>query len=230
VCGQGELGIRREVVRICARMYERGYIVAADGNVSVRVGADRILVTPSGAHKGTLRPADLVLTDLTGTLLRGTTPSSEMRMHVEVYARRPDVRAVVHAHPPHVLAFSVAGRSLGQCILPEVIFSLGRVAHAEYATPTTAEVPRVIAEHVAESNALILDRHGTLTLGESLEAAFNRLETLEHTARITWLARALGPIAALPEEEVARLRTLAAGIGLQRAYPDCSGCDVCPTE
>ncbi len=208
-------------------MYERGYIVAGDGNVSVRVGRDRVVVTPAGAHKGMLRPADLVLTDLRGVPLRGGSPSSEMRMHVEVYARRPEVRAVVHAHPPHVLAFSVAGQSLGQCILPEVVFALGRVAQAGYATPTTSEVPRIIAEHVARSNALILDRHGTLTLGEDLAAAFNRLETLEHTAKITWLARALGPIAPLPAEEVKRLHALAEGIGLQRAYPDCAGCDVC---
>lgn len=224
---QGEQGQRVEIARVCALMYERGYIVAADGNVSVRLGANRLAVTPSGAHKGRLRPADLVITDAEGSPLRGGRPSSEMRMHVEVYRRRTDVNAVVHAHPPHVLAFSVAGKTLGQCILPESILSLGRIVHAGYATPTTEEVPCLIAEQICGHNALILDRHGTLTVGEDLTLAFGRLETLEHTARISWLAQALGPVRPLPPDEVERIRTLAKGLGLERPFSGCAGCSVC---
>lgn len=211
-------------------MYEQGYIVAADGNASVRLGNDRIAVTPSGVHKGFLKPVDLVIADLDGNALHGGRPTSEIRMHIEVYRRRPDVGAVLHAHPPHVLALSVAGVSLGKCILPETVFSLGQIEHAGYATPTTDDVPRAIALRIAEHDALILDRHGTLTVGSDLQGAFNRLEQVEHTAKVSHLAHLLGPVAPLPPEEVERIRRLAEGLGSGSSFEGCGDCSVCRRE
>ncbi len=227
---QGEQGVRARLVETCRSMYEQGYIVATDGNASARLGDDRIAVTPSGVHKGFLKPADLVITDLDGGALHGGRPTSEMRMHIEVYRRRPDVGAVLHAHPPHTLALSVAGISLGKCILPETVFSLGRIEHAGYATPTTDDVPRAIALRIADHDALILDRHGTLTVGADLRSAFNRLEQVEHTAKVSHLAHLLGPVAPLPPEEVERIHRLAEGLGSGRSFEGCGDCSVCRRE
>ncbi len=224
---QGEQGLRARLTEVCRWMYERSYIVAADGNASARMGEERIAVTPSGLHKGLLKPADIVITDLDGAPLHGGRPTSEIRMHVEVYRQRPDVRAVLHAHPPHALALSVAGLSLGKCILPEALFGLGEIRHAGYATPTTDAVPRLIAAQVRNHDGLILDRHGTLTVGDDLQSAFNRLEVLEHTARVSYLAHALGPVAPLPADEVERIRSLAAGMGIDRPFEGCGDCRVC---
>ena len=189
---QGEQGLRREVVHLCTHMYDRGYIAGADGNVSVRLGTDRIAVTPSGVHKGFLKPADLVITDLDGRPQgRTTKPTSELAMHLEIYRLRPDVRAVVHAHPPYAIAASVAGVSLAQCLLPEVIFALGSIHHAGYATPTTDDVPAILREPLRHHDALILDRHGTVTLGPDVQTAFNRLESVEHTAKVSAIATRL---------------------------------------
>lgn len=190
-------------------IYERGYIAGADGNVSVRVDADRVLVTPSGRHKGFLEPRDLVMVAADGTIMEGARPTSELGMHLEIYRRRADVRAVVHAHPPHVVALSLAGVSLATHTLPELVFQVGSVRHAGYATPTTDEVVRAIRKPIQERDAVVLDRHGTVTVGRNLQEAFNLLETIEHTARIVWLARAIGPVHPLPAAEVERLCRLA---------------------
>ena len=224
-----EAEARVAVAEISRRMYARGLIAAADGNVSVRLGKGRLLVTPSGLSKGFLQPGDLVVTDLAGRPVGAGKPSSEIKMHVFVYARRPDVEAVVHGHPPIATALALAGVSLAQCVLSESCLVLGAVPTARYATPSTTEVTDALRPLVGAANAVVMDRHGALTMGRTLEEAYNRLETLEHTAKITHAARALGPVTPLPEAEVEKLRGVARALGLPEPAGGCGGCNACPS-
>jgi L-fuculose-phosphate aldolase len=186
---------RLAIVETCGRMYQRGYIVAADGNVSVRIGGERMLVTASGGRKGHLTPDSLVLCDLEGRPLRGEPrrPSSEIAMHVEVYRQRPDANAVVHAHPPCAIAHTIAGVSLAEPLMPEAFCALGEVLTIPYTTPTTDQVPAAIRGALAAHQVLLLERHGSICLGRTLAEAYDRLEVLEHTARISMFARVLSP-------------------------------------
>jgi L-fuculose-phosphate aldolase len=199
-----------EIVRICGWMYQRGFIASSEGNVSVCLEPDRILVTPRGVHKGFLQPHQLALTDLDGHQISGDlSPSSELQLHLLVYRERPDVRAVVHAHPTMAIACSLAGISLADGVLPEVITALGAIPTAPYATPGTAAAAEVIRPLIHQFDAIILARHGSVTVGKDLQEAYSKLEMLEHTARILSLSRVLGPVSPLPKEEVARLLALA---------------------
>jgi L-fuculose-phosphate aldolase len=190
----GEHELRREMIRVGRIMWERGYVAATDGNLSARLGADRLLVTGSGMSKGFLSDEDLVVIRLDGEPVsayrgRGQQASSEISMHLEVYRQRPDVEAVVHAHPPLSTAFSIAGVSLARCVIPEVIVTLGAIPTAGYATPGTPEVPDSIRQAIQEYDAIILAHHGSLTVGHSLWEAYLRLEKVEHTAEITLAAQ-----------------------------------------
>ena len=203
---------RQEVVRICRLLWERGYVAAADGNVSVRLGPDRLLATPSGLSKGFLQPDQLVLTDLEGALLpaqvdgaQGLRPSSELRVHCEAYRQRPDIGAVIHAHPVAAVACSLAGVSLAEAVLPEVVLDLGAIPTTRYASPASAEGPEVMRELIRDHDALILDRHGSVTVGQDVWDAYLKLERVEHAANILLAARQLGPLPALPPAEVERL-------------------------
>jgi L-fuculose-phosphate aldolase len=226
--------LRREMVRVGRLMWERGYVPATDGNLSARMGPDRLLVTPSGLSKGFLSPDDLVVMRLDGKAAlqavhrgRGPQPSSEILMHLEVYRLRPDVRAVVHAHPPLAIAFSIAGVSLARCVLPEVIVTLGGIPTAEYATPGTVEVPESIRQAVQDYDALLLAHHGSLTLGGTLWEAYLRLEKVEHTAQVTLAAQQLGGVKTLSPEAVEKLTDMRREL-LQRQGRDlCQDCTVC---
>ncbi len=191
-------------------MHQRGYIAARDGNVSCRIGDNRLLVTPSGCRKGFLDPSDMVLCDLDGAAVRGEKgrPSTEMMMHVAVYHERDDVNAVVHAHPPHAIAHTVAGVSLSLALMPEVFCELGEIVTIPYTTPGTPEVPERLREPIKSHCALVMERHGSITTGATLAQAYDRLEILEHTARISMLAHTLAPgrISGLPEAQLDKLR------------------------
>lgn len=205
-----EAEIRSHVVEICRRMYRQGFIAATDGNVSVRLGRDRILVTPSGLHKGYIEAADLVVTDLEGRRVSGRRkPTSELLLHRTVYEERPDVRAVVHAHPPIAVALALAGVSLEVCVLSEACLTLGPVFTTPYATPTTEEVPAAIRAEVARGDVVIMDRHGSITVGTTLDEAYLRLESLEHTAKIVHAAHLIRPVTPLPAVERAKLEAIA---------------------
>lgn len=184
---------RRDIADVCQLMHQRGMLAARDGNVSVRVGARRLLVTPSGARKGFMAPGQMVLTDLEGRPVRGETgvPSSEIAMHVVVYKNRPDVNAVVHAHPPYAVAHTVAGISLAEPLMPEVFCELGEVLTVPYTTPGTVEVPSALAEPIRNHQVLMLEAHGSLCVGPTLHKAYDRLEILEHAARISAIARSM---------------------------------------
>jgi L-fuculose-phosphate aldolase len=225
-----EAELRRNLVEVCQRMYRQSYIAAGDGNVSAKIDDERVLVTPTGFHKGRITEADLVIVDPEGKLLRGAhKPSSEFLMHALAYRERPDVRAVVHAHPPMTVALALAGVSLAQCLLSETCLVLGAILTAPYSTPTTEEVPRVLQPYVRQANAIVMDRHGALTLGRTLDEAYDRLEAMEHASKITQAARAIGPVSPLPAGEVDKLQALARSLGIPRAPDPCTLCNACPS-
>lgn len=224
--------LRREMVRVGRLLWERGYVAATDGNLSARLSADRLLVTASGVSKGFLSTDDLVVIRLDGKPApayrrQGRRPSSEISMHLEVYHQRPDVKAVVHAHPPRTIAFSIAGVSLARCVIPEVIVTLGSIPTTEYATPGTGEVSASIRQAIQDYDALIMAHHGSLTVGQTLWQAYLRLEKVEHTAEITLAAHQLGQVNTLSPQAIARLADKRREL-LQREGRDiCEGCSIC---
>ena len=201
---------REAVCRVGKLLYDRGYVAANDGNISVRVGEGRLLITPSGVSKGRMTPDMLLVTDLDGTVIEGNRhPSSEGKMHLEVYRGRPDVNAVVHAHPPVSTAFAVCRRGLETPYLSELVAGLGQVpCTPSFAMLSTEEVPQSVRPYLADHNALLLANHGALAWGGDLWEAFDRLETVERTAKIVLNAQLLGGGIPLTEEEVVRLQGL----------------------
>lgn len=201
---------RELVCQVGRLLYERGYVAANDGNISLRVGEGRLLMTPSGVSKGRMTPDMLVVTDLEGRVLEGTRyPSSEGKLHLEVYRMRTDVNAVVHAHPPVSTAFAVCRQGLEEPYLAEMVLGLGAVpCTPSFAMLSTEEVPESVRPYLADHNALLLANHGSLAWGADLWEAFDRLETVEHTAKIVMNVRALGGAVALTDAEVQRLKNL----------------------
>lgn len=216
------LAIRREIVVICRRLYERGLIAGQDGNVSVRLPGARVLVTPAGKSKIDVGVNDLVELSLDGTPRRGAPrASSEVRMHLRIYQRRPDVMAVVHAHPPTATGFAVAGEALVACVLPEVIFQVGQVPLLAYATPGTDALADSFEPYVRTHDAFLLANHGATTVGPTLLLAHQRMESLEHAARILLAARLLGRVNTLSADDVRSLEAARRAVGLGGPYPGC---------
>ncbi len=205
--------MRSFVCEIGRRLHSRGLVAGADGNITVRLPRGRLLATPSGVSKGFMRPDQIVLTDLEGKAVGGGNPSSEILLHLAVYRKRADVGAVVHAHPPSAVAMTVAGASLEQCIMPEVLVYMGTIPTTRYATPSSPEGAQVIEGLIEKHDALLLDRHGAVTVGPDLEAAWQRMEKLEHFAQVVVAARQLGQVRTLSDEELARLERNAAALG-----------------
>ncbi len=218
-----EGAMRQEIVRVGQMMYAHGLLCGFEGNLSVRLDGDRILITPSGLHKGLLRPEQLLVVDPAGRVIgyptearRGLRPTSELPMHLEAYQRRPDVAAVVHAHPPITVALSIAGVPMDTPLLPEVIVLLGAIPTAPYAMSSSEEGARAIRDLIANHDAIILQRHGTLTVGSTLTQAFMRLETVEQNARIHFMLAQLGKGGSLESNEVSKLLRMRRGMGLER--------------
>ena len=202
-----ERDFRQALVEVCARMYSRGTIVALDGNVSCRLPHGTFLTTPKGVCKGDLAPEMLVIVDAKGKSVSGGEPTSELKLHLEVYKQRPDVEAVVHGHPPLATAFSVAGVPLAGCIIPEVVLTLGeQIPVAAYGTPSTEELPQSISELVKHHDAILLDRHGSVTVGKTVWDAYFKLEKLEYAAQVTLTSKQLtGRVRTLDPGELGRL-------------------------
>jgi len=197
---------RREICAIGKWMYDRGFIVACEGNISVRLDEGRILTTPTCMNKGMLQPHDLVITNLEGRQLAGERKfSSEIAMHLLFYSMRPDVHAVCHAHPPTATGFAAAGRALDQALLPEVIIGLGQIPLVRYATPGTPELSSALEPFVPHYDALLLANHGAVTCGPDLLTTFFRMETIEHFAKILLAAELAGDPVLLSGREVAKL-------------------------
>ncbi len=203
---------RKEIVEIGRRCYDRGFVAATDGNMSCRVGGDLIAATPAGLCKGMLAADDIVILDAAGRRVEGhREASSEILLHLEIYKERPDVGGVVHAHPPTATGFAVARMPLAECVLPEVITTLGNVPLAPYATPSTDEVPESIRPKLRDYNAFLLANHGTVTLGATLLEAYFTLEKVEQFARVMLVARQLGRVSVLTEDDVKKLTTVVPG-------------------
>jgi len=221
-----ELRLRREICAAGGVLRELGFIPAAAGNLSVRLANGRILATPSGAAKGRMAPGDLVTLRLDGTPARsargsaaGRAPSSEIRMHLRIYALRPDVRAICHAHPPTATGFATAGRALDSAALCEAALLLGAVPVAPYAEPGTEELPDSIAPFVKRANAILLANHGVVTYGEDMRSAMERMEIVEHCSRVTLVAELAGGAKLLTRAQVRKLVASRERYGL-RPLPD----------
>jgi L-fuculose-phosphate aldolase len=199
--------IAEEIAAVCRRLYERALIAGQDGNVSVRLPGGHILVTPAGLSKVDVTPDALVeLTPEGQQVTEGLPPSSEVGMHLRIYRERRDVRAVVHAHPPFATAYGVVGRDFMDAVLPEVIFHLGRVPLVPFALPGTPALGDAMAPYLADHDAFLLASHGATTVGPSLRLAHQRMESLEHAARILFAAAQLGSVTPLRPDHVAALR------------------------
>ncbi len=213
---------RADIVEIGRRLHQRAYVASNDGNVSVRLDAERLLTTPKGVSKGFMSPDMLVITDTEGRKLAGERdPSSELPMHLAVYRRRPDVTAVVHAHPPVATGFAVAGIPLDRAVLAEVVTTLGSIPIAEYGTPSTQELADAVDRHIAVHDGLLLANHGAITVADGLLRAYYKMETIEHFARISVVARLLGRERLLSREEVDRLQELRGSYGIAAPAPIC---------
>ncbi len=201
-----ESKLRQDIVEVGKRLYAKGFVASNDGNISVRTGENEILITPTCVCKGDMSAEQLIIVDMDGKLVSGfLKPTSEMKMHLAVYRKRQDVKAIVHAHPQKATAFAVAGKGLDKITLPEVVFSLGAVNLAEYGTPSTDQVPKTVEKHIMSSDALLLSNHGALTVGTSVMEAYYKMETLEHFAAISLYARLLGGEKALSSQQAEAL-------------------------
>jgi L-fuculose-phosphate aldolase len=216
--------LREDICEVGRRLWTRGFVASNDGNISVRLSTDRLLVTPTSVSKGFMSPDMMVVTDMDGALVEGAPgrrASSELLMHLAAYRQRPDVHAVVHAHPPLATGFAVAGIPLDRAVLAEVVTTLGSIPIAAYGTPSTPELPAAVEPWVRTHDGILLANHGALALGADLFAAYYKMETIEHFARISLVARTLGREHLLSRDEVDRLQALRDRYGIASPAPVC---------
>ena len=203
-----EWAVKQVMIDIGRRLWTKDFVASNDGNLSVRLDANAILTTPTGVSKGFMTPDMILKVDMEGNPIsssRQYKPSSEVKMHLEVYRQRADIHSVIHAHPPYCTSFAVAGIPLNKCVLPEAVLSLGAVPIAPYGTPSTQEIPDSIKPFVPECDAILLANHGALTFGVDPISAYHRMETLEHSAHIVFISIQLGNVNMIPADEVEKL-------------------------
>lgn len=211
-----------DIIEAGRRVFSQGYVASNDGNISCRIDDDRILTTPTGMSKGFLKIEDLCVVDMDGTLVSGQKrPSSEIGMHIFLYHQRPDMRAVVHAHPPTATGFAVAGIPLSACVLPEVIITLGSIPIVKYGTPGGPEISEPIMQYVKDYDAYLLENHGATTIGTDVMNAYYKMETMEHFAKILFVAKQLGGFNELNSEQVSKLIAIRDRMGLRGPEPAC---------
>jgi L-fuculose-phosphate aldolase len=208
-----ERDLRLAIVECGYLCYDRGLITSNDGNISTRLGEDRVIITPAGLCKGRMDVDDLLILDLDGKMVkahprRHHRPSTETAMHLEAYRQRPDVRAAIHAHPVFATALTVAGMPLPIDVLPEVLLTLGEVPTSTYATPSTDEDAGAVSGLLGQHDAILLRQHGALTVGADLDEALVNLERVEHVAEVFWRAQMLGKVNRIPKRELLRLSEL----------------------
>ena len=200
---------REEIVRLGKCLYERGFIAATDGNLSVRLDHERLLITPTCMCKGMMQPEDLVIVDLDGRKLEGErNVSSEVQMHLLIYKMRPEIGAIVHAHPPTATGFAAAGVALEQALISEVVLTLGSVPLANYACPGTKDLSASLRPLVPDHNAILMANHCVVAYGDDLDQAFMHMETVEHFAKITLVARTIGTPKPIAPDEVEKLEAI----------------------
>jgi L-fuculose-phosphate aldolase len=223
VSSRVEEQIRADIVEAGRRMYARGFVASNDGNISARLDERRLLTTPKSVSKGFMTPDMMVVVDFEGRKIGGDRDaSSELPMHLEVYRNRPDVNAVVHAHPPLATGFAVAGIPLTRAVLAEVITTLGSIPIAAYGTPSTAELPEAVRKYIKAHDGMLLANHGAVTCGPNVMAAYYKMETIEHFARISLVARQLGGENLISRDEVERLQGLRGMYGIAAPAPLCT--------
>ena len=207
--------LRKDICEVGRRVYQRGFVAANDGNISIRLEADRVLCTPTGGSKGYLNEDMLAICDMDGEQVAGSMKiSSEIRMHLEIYKMRADVSAVVHAHPPTATGFAVAGIELTKCVLPEVIVSLGGIPLADYGTPGGPDIVEPMKPLLREYDAVLMANHGVVTLGSHVMDAHFKMETVEHFAKIALVAQQLGAVHTLADKDVDDLIALRDRFGI----------------
>lgn len=222
--------IKKELCEIGRRIYNDGFVAANDGNFSVQIDKDTYFVTPTGVSKGFMTPDMICKVDGQGNLKESNgpwKPSSEFKMHLKVYQERPDVKAVVHAHPPIATSFAIAGIALDKLIMPEAIIFLGAVPIAQYGTPSTMEIPESLEPYIQDYDAILLANHGALSFGCDLNTAFFRMESTEFYAKLLMYARLLGGEKEIPCGEVKKLIDLRKKFGVPGKHPMeklCPGC------
>lgn len=203
---QKELMLRQEIAKVGKRLWQDGLVAHNDGNISAKINDDWILITPSGVNKGTLKPYQIIKIHLQNGRIEGNSkPSLETPIHLAIYEIRSDVKAIVHAHPPYATAFAAAGIALMEPVFPEMIVRFGEIPLVSYATPGTERLAEMVAEAIQDHDAALLQNHGAITVGRNLEEACGLMEALEWTAKVLWLAKALGNAIPLSPSEIARL-------------------------
>jgi len=224
-----EYEIKKQICDIGKRIYNRNMVAANDGNISVKISDNEFLCTPTGVSKGFMTPEYICKVDAKGNVIyanAGFKPSSEIKMHMRVYAKRPDVKAVVHAHPSFATAFAIAGIPLTQPIMPEAVIALGCVPIAEYGTPSTEEIPDAVEKYLQHFDAVLLANHGALTYSDSLLNAYHKMESVEFYAELLYKARQLGTPIEFNKEQVERLYEIRRKLGLSGKHP----ADICPNN
>jgi L-fuculose-phosphate aldolase len=219
-----EILLKKDICEIGRRLWQKDYVAANDGNISVKLSETEFLCTPSGVSKGFMDEEMIIKIDAEGRVIRGPCrkSTSEIKMHLEAYRQRNDIKAVVHSHPPYSLALAISGIPLDACVLPEVVVTLGRVPLARYATPSTEEVPASISNLIKDHDAILLQNHGLLTVGKDLYEAYYKTETVEHFAKIYYLSLATGRINYLDQDEVEKLLQIRKLFGVRENLPLCS--------
>lgn len=198
--------LRQDIVEVGKLVFDKGWIAANDGNISIRLDDGCLLCTPTAVCKGMMTVDDLIVCDREGNKIEGSRErTSEIAMHVTIYRMRPDVRSVLHAHPPVATGFAAAGRALNVALLPEVIIGLGSVPLADYGLPGTPALTDGMLPYIPKYDAILMANHGAVCYGSDVRQAYFRMETVEHFARITFVAEMLGGARALPREEVRKL-------------------------
>ncbi|HEY9166383.1 MAG TPA: class II aldolase/adducin family protein [Candidatus Kryptonia bacterium] len=209
--------MKDEMIGVGKRVYDRGFVASNDGNISLRLDERSVLITPTGVSKGFMKRDDLIIIDMDARLIEGKRkPSSESNMHVQIYKDRPDVNGICHAHPPYATGFAVAGIPLDKMILPEFIIAVGRVPVVEYGTTGTYELYGAMAKYIQDYDAFLLANHGATTVGSSVLSAYHKMETLEHAAKIQFLAHQLGRINELNKKQVSQLISLREKFGIRK--------------
>jgi L-fuculose-phosphate aldolase len=222
---------REDICQIGRLVFQKGWVAANDGNISIRLDTERILATPTGVSKGLMHPDDLIIVDMQGNKISGRAErTSEIAMHLKVYEMRPDVRAVVHAHPPVATGYATAGRQLNLALLPEVVIGLGCVPLAAYGLPGTPALTEPMIPLIPKYDALMMANHGAVCYGEDVFKAYFRMETMEHFARIHFVAEMLGGPKVLPREEVDKLLDSRTRYGVKARSSGEPGCPVAAEE
>lgn len=214
--------LRELICDVCHKMWQKGWVAANDGNVSVKLEDGTFLATPTGMSKSFITPEKLVHIDKEGNILEaedGCRPSSEIKMHLRCYQEREDVGAVLHAHPPVATGFAVANKALDEYSMIETVIALGSVPVTPYGTPSTYEVPEAIAPYLGEHDAVLLQNHGALTVGADVITAYYRMETLELFAQISLNAHLLGGAKEISRENIDRLISMRKGYGVTGRHP-----------